>query len=107
MHSSKSWHAASTANTARQLSSQQSNRLAVRSWQEILVDASAHQQWVMQHHGNHGRMSEAGEDEDWGKLTLQLPKGARPGVDQLLQQLPEALADTVDMWTVSQVFFML
>ena len=100
VQSTKSWRA---AGTAREPLSLHSNRAAVQSWQQTLIGASAHEQWAMQRQGSHGRMSEAGENEDWGELTLQLPKGARPSVDQLLQQLPEALRNSVNMCTVAQV----
>ena len=102
---SKAWQAAGTARTAREAFGQPSGRVVMRDWQQNPADLSAHEQWVMQRQAQHGRMSEAGDEEQWGELTVQLPKGGGGVIQQLLQQLPEGLGNIADMCTMSQVTF--
>ena len=102
---SKAWQAAGKARTACEAFGQPSGRVVMRDWQQIPADLSAHEQWVMHRQAQHGRMSEAGDEEQWGELAVQLPKGGGGVIEQLLQQLPEGLGDITDMCTISQVTF--
>ena len=100
---SKSWQMYGTAGTARGPSSPNSNSVAAKSWQQTLAGATAHEQWVMQRHLTHGRMSEAGSEEKWGELQVRLPKHASSSAEQLVQQLPEELNEAAHVCHVIQV----
>ena len=95
---------ASTAGTARTFTSPNSNNAAAKSWQQVVATASAHEQWVMQRHLAHGRMSETGNEEEWGELFVRMPKQAGIQTEELVQQLPEGLAGSVHAQAASQVW---
>ena len=95
---------ASTAGTARTAISTNSNNAAAKSWQQVLATASAHEQWVMQRHLAHGRMSETGNEGEWGELLVRVPKQASIHTEEVLQHLPEGLAGSIHIQTASQVW---
>ena len=98
-----SWQLSSAASTARNAISPRVNNSAAKTWQQIQSTASAHEQWVLQRHTVHGRMSGDGDEEEWGQLMVRVPKQAASVVVELVQQLPEALAGAVHADTPSQV----
>ena len=100
---SKSWQVYGTAGTARQPSSPNSNNVAAKSWQQALAGASSHEQWLMGRHLTHGRMSEAGGEEEWGELTVRLPKQASSAAEKLVQQLPGGLVETAQNCKITKV----
>ncbi|DBA80115.1 TPA: hypothetical protein ACH3X2_007598 [Trebouxia sp. C0005] len=101
---SKAWQVYSTAGTAREPVSPNSNSLAAKTWQQALAGSSAHEQWVMRRHLTHGRMSEAGSEDSWGELFIRLPKQAidNSNKEQLLQQLPDGLNGAAELVKVTK-----
>ena len=99
----RSWQLSSPAVTARSSMSPSSNKFAAKSWQQVLSTASAHEQWVVHKHTAHGRMSETGDEEEWGELLVRVPKQASTFVGELMQQLPQALAGSMHTHAALQV----
>jgi hypothetical protein len=101
----KTWQVYSTAGTAQEPVSPNSNSLAAKAWQQALAGSSAHEQWVMRRHLTHGRMSEAGSEDGWGELSIRLPKQAinSSNEEQLLQQLPDGLGGAAELIKLTKV----
>lgn len=101
----KTWQVYSTAGTAQEPASPNSNSLAAKAWQHALAGSSAHEQWVMRRHLTHGRMSEAGSEDGWGELSIRLPKQAmdNSNEEQLLQQLPDGLTGAAEVVKLTKV----
>ncbi len=101
----KTWQVYSTAGTAQEPASPNSNSLAAKAWQQALAGSSAHEHWVMRRHLTHGRMSEAGSEDGWGELSIRLPKQAieNSNEEQLLQQLPDGLNGAAELVKVTKV----
>ncbi len=101
----KSWQVHSTAGTAREPASPNSNSLAAKAWQQALAGSSAHEQWAMRRHLTHGRMSEAGSEDGWGELSIRLPKQAvdNSNEEQLLQQLLDELNEAAELVKLTKV----
>ena len=96
----KSWQLYSPAGTAHEPVSLNSNHMANKAWQKGLAGTSAHEQWVMQRHLTHGRMSDTGCDEEWGELQVRLPRQASSNAEKSVQELPEGLWETRQMCSV-------
>ena len=94
----------SAANTGRHATTSNSNSLAAKSWQQQLTTASAHEQWVTHKHTPHGRTSDPGSAEGWGELLVRVPKQDGGITEELMQQLPQALAGSVHAQPALQVW---
>lgn len=99
-----SWQLTSAAGTAHHAGAPNSSSLAAKSWQQQLTTASAHEQWVAHKHTPHGRTSDPGNAEGWGELLVRVPKQAGNSTEELMQQLPQALAGGVHTQTALQVW---
>lgn len=99
-----SWQLGSAAGTAHNAVCPNSNTLAAKSWQQQLTIASAHEQWVAHKHTPRGRTSDPGNAEGWGDLLVLVPKQAGDITEELMQQLPPALAGSMHTQTALQVW---
>lgn len=99
----KSWQLYSPAGTAHEPVSSNSNHMVNKAWHKGQAGASTHEQWVMQRHLTHGRMSDTGCEEEWGELLVRLPRQASNNAEQTVQQLPEGLCETSQMCSVRKV----
>ena len=97
----KSWQLSNATGIASE--SHNPDNLPAKAWQPMLSTASAHEQWVLQRHTTHGRMSEGGDSESWGELLVRVPQQASTVIEQLVQQLPEGLAGSVHSCAQTQV----